>query len=285
MEAVARARNLRVSHKDLVELGRFIKGDTADEAKAKLERVTEKEQAVPYTQHNRDLAHKENMAAGRYPVKAAEELKGVVHAAQANAEHQGGDPDTVKISTVITNKGANRMKPDRQRGRTMKLSHVTVKVTATDTGEIPGPEPATEEEEPETSEEATEAEDEEDEAETTAPAPDPAEIVSGTVDDAKNALEDFDGDLDDVLQAEENGKNRSTLIEHINELRDEHAEHIAEEEHDYTELVDNTISDAKELLNDVENPDYDAALQAEKNGENRSTFIDWLEAQQGSDDQ
>ncbi len=46
---------------------------------------------------------------------------------------------------------------------------------------------------------------------------------------------------------------------------------------DYEEIVSGTISDAKDRLEEVENPDWEAALGAEKDNKNRTTFIDWLE--------
>jgi small subunit ribosomal protein S24e len=48
---------------------------------------------------------------------------------------------------------------------------------------------------------------------------------------------------------------------------------------DYDEIVDNTISDAKEELQDLDDPDYGAALEAEKDNKNRTTFVEWLESQ------
>lgn len=48
---------------------------------------------------------------------------------------------------------------------------------------------------------------------------------------------------------------------------------------DYEEIVSGTISDAKEQLQELKNADYDAALQAEKDGKNRTTFVEWLESQ------
>ncbi len=47
---------------------------------------------------------------------------------------------------------------------------------------------------------------------------------------------------------------------------------------DYDEIVSGTISDAKDELEALDDPDYEAALEAEKAGKNRTTFIDWLES-------
>lgn len=60
---------------------------------------------------------------------------------------------------------------------------------------------------------------------------------------------------------------------------------IEEEEEDvqvteeYADIVSGTITEAKEALKDLEEPDFKAALQAEKDNKNRTTLIDWLENQ------
>ncbi len=48
-------------------------------------------------------------------------------------------------------------------------------------------------------------------------------------------------------------------------------------ETDYEEIVSGTISDAKDALKDLENPDYEAALEAEKSNKDRKTLTSWLE--------
>lgn len=48
---------------------------------------------------------------------------------------------------------------------------------------------------------------------------------------------------------------------------------------EYDEIVSGTITDAKDALNDMDDPDYEAALEAEKDNKNRTTLVDWLESQ------
>lgn len=48
---------------------------------------------------------------------------------------------------------------------------------------------------------------------------------------------------------------------------------------EYEEIVSGTITDAKDALNEMDEPDYDAALAAEKEGKNRATLVEWLESQ------
>jgi ribosomal protein S24E len=48
---------------------------------------------------------------------------------------------------------------------------------------------------------------------------------------------------------------------------------------DYKDAVSGTITDAKDVLGDMEDVDWDAAIEAEKENKNRTTLIDWLESQ------
>jgi ribosomal protein L31E len=50
--------------------------------------------------------------------------------------------------------------------------------------------------------------------------------------------------------------------------------------HDYSEVVSGTIGEAKDAINEMASPDYEALLEAEKNGKDRKTLKDWIEAQQ-----
>ncbi len=57
----------------------------------------------------------------------------------------------------------------------------------------------------------------------------------------------------------------------------EQAEESEGAEAEYEEIVSGTISDAKDAIEDLDNPDYEALLEAEENDKNRTTFTDWLE--------
>ena len=48
---------------------------------------------------------------------------------------------------------------------------------------------------------------------------------------------------------------------------------------EYAEIVDGTITDAKDAIGNLETPDYDALIKAEEDNKNRTTLIDWLESQ------
>ena len=59
----------------------------------------------------------------------------------------------------------------------------------------------------------------------------------------------------------------------------EQQEETTEATAEYEEIVSGTITDAKDALNDMDEPDYEAALTAEKDNKNRTTLVEWLEGQ------
>ena len=51
----------------------------------------------------------------------------------------------------------------------------------------------------------------------------------------------------------------------------------ANEEMDYSDIVDSTVEDAKESISDMEDPNYDALAAAERRNKSRKTLLEWLE--------
>ena len=60
----------------------------------------------------------------------------------------------------------------------------------------------------------------------------------------------------------------------------EEAEDSEDKETDYQEIVSGTITDAKDAIGELETPDYQELLEAEKENKDRKTFKQWLENQQ-----
>ncbi len=56
--------------------------------------------------------------------------------------------------------------------------------------------------------------------------------------------------------------------------KDDETSELASE---YEDIVSGTITDAKQTLSDMEDPDFAAAIAAEEEGKNRKTFIEWME--------
>ncbi|MEJ5327767.1 MAG: 50S ribosomal protein L22 [Candidatus Bathyarchaeia archaeon] len=98
--AKASGRELRVSHKASREVCRTIKGMMLANAKAYLKAVVAKKKAVPFKRYKKKLGHRAGLTkayAGRYPVKAAEQILRVIESAEANAENKGLDVDRLRI--------------------------------------------------------------------------------------------------------------------------------------------------------------------------------------------
>src|SRR3989344_3577675 len=75
MEAIANGASLKISTKQSVEICRLIRNKSIEKAKAILERVIEKKQAVPYLRYNKEIPHRKgSMMTGRYPIKASKEI-------------------------------------------------------------------------------------------------------------------------------------------------------------------------------------------------------------------
>ncbi|MBT3984747.1 50S ribosomal protein L22 [archaeon] len=119
--------NLDISKKHTIEIGNFIRGRLLEKAKTLMEGVIVKKVAVPFKIFNMDVGHKKGrIAAGRYPVKAATRILGLLNSAESNAEDKGLDIDALYISEFIANKGNGSLHHGRHRGRAMKRTHIKI---------------------------------------------------------------------------------------------------------------------------------------------------------------
>lgn len=76
------------------------------------------------------------------------------------------------------------------------------------------------------------------------------DVLEGTVDEVKDAIDDLDDvDLDELLDAEKNGKDRKTVKEHIESLMDSDEE---EEEAEDEEIIEEVEESEEELVEDIE---------------------------------
>jgi small subunit ribosomal protein S3 len=87
-----------------------------------------------------------------------------------------------------------------------------------------------------------------------------------------------EADAEEVVEEEtQDEEDESKADEEAAEVDAEEAEESEGDEVEYEEIVSGTISDAKDAIEELDNPDYEALLGAEENNKNRTTFIDWLE--------
>lgn len=105
--AKAMGRELHISPKDSVEICKKIKGMRLGEAREYLEAVTNKEESIPYSRHNKKRAHRKGAGrdSGGFPVKAAKSILDVLENVEANAEYKGLALEKLRIVHASAKRG------------------------------------------------------------------------------------------------------------------------------------------------------------------------------------
>ena len=119
-------KDLPISKKHSVEICHFLRNRKLKQAQELLKRVLAKEMAVPYKRHVWNLGHKEGAKGpGRYPLKAAEEILGLLEAVETNAQFKGMNTSNLVICHICAHKASSPRHYGRQSGQ-MKRCHVEV---------------------------------------------------------------------------------------------------------------------------------------------------------------
>ncbi|MHC1611085.1 MAG: 50S ribosomal protein L22 [Candidatus Methanospirareceae archaeon] len=106
--AKAMAYELHISPKHALEVCRAIKGKKVEDAEAYLEDVLDMKAAVPFKRYKKKVPHRrglKNWYAGRYPLKATEEILKLLRDAKSNAEYKGLDLDALRVMHAATKRG------------------------------------------------------------------------------------------------------------------------------------------------------------------------------------
>ena len=103
--AKALGREMPVSPKFALEVAGMIRGMKVDTARQALEDVIDKKRAVPLKRYNKRVSHKPGVGPGRYPVKAAKAILGILDSAASNAEYKGLDVSNMAIATISVARG------------------------------------------------------------------------------------------------------------------------------------------------------------------------------------
>lgn len=125
--AKAVGRSLPISHKHAREITNFVRGKSLRRAKAILEELQKKKQAIAFTRHTRDIAHRRGpMQSGRYPVKAGAEILSIIESAESNAQEKGLSSKDLYVAHIVSQRATKHWKPGRQGRRKSKSTHVEV---------------------------------------------------------------------------------------------------------------------------------------------------------------
>lgn len=83
----------------------------------------------------------------------------------------------------------------------------------------------------------------------------------------------------EVQISETSGQKKAFLADGKEETSEEvqESEERTELEEDYSEVVSGTVSEAKDKIRELDNPDYEALLEAEKSGKDRKTLKEFIE--------
>ena len=103
--AKALGREIPVSPKFARDVAGMIRGMKVETARQALEDVIDKKRAVPLKRYNKRVSHKPGVGPGRYPVKAAKAILGVLDSAASNAEYKGLDVSNMAIATISVARG------------------------------------------------------------------------------------------------------------------------------------------------------------------------------------
>ena len=124
--ASAVGRDLPISTKHAIEICSKIRGQSVERVRTYLSNVIALKEAVPFKRFNDNIGHKKKIGPGRYPVKAAKTILGLVDNAQANAQNKGLATGKLEICHTCAHKASTPMRRGRQGNRAMKRTHVEI---------------------------------------------------------------------------------------------------------------------------------------------------------------
>ena len=105
---LASGREMNISPKHAREICTAIKGMLVDRAKTYLEEVIDMKRSVPFRRYNRKVGHRSDQKgwdAGRYPVKAAQEILDLLDSLEKNATNKGLEVDRLLLVHAASQRG------------------------------------------------------------------------------------------------------------------------------------------------------------------------------------
>ncbi len=127
--AKAYGKEINVSWKQCNEVCNFIKGKNVNKAIKYLEKVTKKEEFIPYRRYVKGVGHRTGGQIGRYPVKASKIIIKLLENAKANAEFKNLEADKMKIEHASAYKAMtlDRIKPKgRAKTHNIELTNIEI---------------------------------------------------------------------------------------------------------------------------------------------------------------
>lgn len=125
----AYGRSLPLSTKVSVEIANFLRGRTVSDAKLRLNRVINHDEAVPFKRFNNGVGHRKGngMAAGRFPQKASKAFLELIRQLEANAQNSGLD-ENLKLQHIAVHKAPGQQKSGRRMSKRSHIELVAVEI-------------------------------------------------------------------------------------------------------------------------------------------------------------
>lgn len=115
---------LPISEKHAAMVCNAVRGKNIERAKTILQNAISKKEAIKFTKHNMDLAHKRKIGPGRYPVKTCEHILYTIESAEANARQK--NLENLFIKHICVHRASKPWHFGRQKRRKMKRANVEV---------------------------------------------------------------------------------------------------------------------------------------------------------------
>ncbi|MEK6858232.1 MAG: 50S ribosomal protein L22 [Nanoarchaeota archaeon] len=115
-----------ISRKKSIEICNWIRGQSLEVVKKKLESVIQSKIPVPYRIYNHNVGHKAGMAAGRYPAKTCQHILNVIKSAESNAQNKGLKQTDLIVKHINAQQAPPSYRSGRQGRRRAKSTHIEV---------------------------------------------------------------------------------------------------------------------------------------------------------------
>ncbi len=117
-----------ISFKQSVEICNFVKHKDTNEAKKILQSVIDRKAEIPFRRYKKDLGHKKNVSAARYPKKASKEFIKLIENVEADAQFKGLNTSNLVIAHISAHKASKAWRFGRKTRRRMKRTNVEIVV-------------------------------------------------------------------------------------------------------------------------------------------------------------
>lgn len=124
--AKAIGESLPISRKRSIMICQYIRGKNLQKAKKLLKDAIDLKKPVPFTKFNDGMGHKPGMSAGRFCVKACQNILAMLESAEANAQFKGLSTADLIVKHVVAQKGPKTWHYGRFPRRRAKRTHIEV---------------------------------------------------------------------------------------------------------------------------------------------------------------